>query len=125
MDMGALFAGLSTGLSAQFDGPYYAGQVLGETAPVMDAGGSIVTPGQPTARLCQVQIDSATDAMRQADGFADGDVRFIVLAASLGGALDSDARVRVLAGPRAGLWQVSAVSRDTFGALWEGRGRRA
>ena len=48
--------------------------------PTYDDGGSIVTPGQSIQYLCKVQVDSASQAMLEADGFTDTDVRLIVLA---------------------------------------------
>jgi hypothetical protein len=92
--------------------------------PVM-SGGSIVTPGTPIEKPCSVQIDAATAAMRAADGFIDGDVRMLVLSASLEGALDNEATIEVLAGPNAGSWMVASVARDPMGVCWEARGRRA
>ena len=119
-----MFAGIATGISSQFGGPYHPGAVMSETAPVM-AGGSIVEPGTAVSRACQVQIDSVTEAMRAGGGYADGDVRFLILSATLDGALDTDARIEVLAGPNAGVWLVSAIEQDPCGAYYSGRGRRA
>lgn len=119
-----MFASIATGISAQFGGPYHPGAVLSETAATME-GGSIVTPGDAISRACQVQVDVATEAMRSGDGFADGDMRFLILSATLDGGLDTDARVEVLAGPHVGMWLVSAIERDPCGVYWSGRGRRA
>jgi hypothetical protein len=124
-DPAAMFANLAQGFSEQFGGPFVDGYVLSQTAPVMDDGGSIVTPGTPQNRPCKVQIDTATEAMRGADGFVDGDVRFIILSASVSGALDTDCRVQVLSGPSAGIWHVSGLERDPLALCWTGRGRKA
>jgi len=125
MDIPAMFAGIATGISAAFGGPYVPGAVLDVTGAVYDDGGSITTPGTLTSRACQVQIDIATEAMRQSEGFAEGDCRFFILAATLTGSLDTDARIEVLAGPNTGEWLVSAIERDPMGAYYAGRGRRA
>lgn len=123
MDMAALFANISVGLSAQYGGPYHAGRVVTQTAPVMDDGGSIITPGTPVYRSCQVQVDAADEAMRGSDGYAIGDRKFLILASTLAGTLDSDAEVEVTAGPFVGSWQVSEIGRDGFVSHWTGRGR--
>jgi hypothetical protein len=106
-------------------GPYVAGKVIDQTEQTFDDGGSIADPGVVVERDCMVQVDLATEAMRQADGYADGDARFLILSTTLTGALDTDATVQVLAGPLAGTWLVSAIERDPFGVYWQGRGRRA
>ncbi len=124
MDLAAMFSGIAVGISQQFGGPYVPGAVLDVTGAVMDNGGSIATPGTLTSRACQVQIDVATESMRQSEGYADGDARFLILASTLTGSLDTDARVEVLAGPNAGVWLVSAIERDALGIYYAGRGRR-
>jgi hypothetical protein len=123
IDMAATFANIAVGISQQFGGPYFPGVVIDQTAPVM-SGGSIVTPGAATERPCQIQIDRVTEAMRGSDGYTDGEVRFLILAATLAGSLTTDARLRVDAGPSAGMWLVSSAERDTMGTHWEGRARR-
>jgi hypothetical protein len=125
MDVAAMFAGIAQGISAQFGGPYVDGVVIDQTGAVFDDGGSITIPGSATERACQVQVDLATEAMRQSDGFADGDARFLILAATLDGGLNTDATVQVLDGPLAGSWLVSAIERDPCGIYWQGRGRRS
>lgn len=119
---GDAFAGVAAAVSAACGGPYHAARVVTVSAPVM-VGGSIVTPGVATERACMCQVDVATEAMRQAEGFTQGDVRLLIV--SLAGGLDTDAMVEVDAGPGAGTYSVQAVSRDAMGAYWEARGRRA
>ena len=126
MNLAAAFLELSALASGEFDGaPFYSGQIVTHAGAAYDAGGSIVTPGAVVLRDCQVQIDSATEAMRQGAGFADGDVRFIVLAASFTGGLNTDATIAIADGARAGNWQVSGLERDPAGIGYVGRGRRA
>ncbi|TZG26513.1 hypothetical protein [Sphingomonas montanisoli] len=124
MDVPAMFAGIAQGISAMFGGPYHAAQVITFTETEYDAGGSIVSPGVEVRRDCQAQIDVATEAMR-AEGYASGDVRFLILAATLSGTIDTDAKVEVLAGPHVGTWHVSQIERDPMGVYYAGRGRRA
>ncbi|RVT93698.1 hypothetical protein [Sphingomonas crocodyli] len=123
MDVPAMFAGIAQQISAVFGGPYHPAQVITFTDAVYDAGGSIVSPGVEVRRDCQVQFDAATEAMR-AEGFADGDVRFLILAATLSGSIDTDAQVEVLEGPFAGVWRVSQLERDPMSVYHSGRGRR-
>lgn len=125
MDLPAAFASLAARVSAAVGGPYVAGQVIDQANVQMDDGGSVVASDAPGVRGCQVQIDAATWGMRQSDGFVDGDLRFIVLAATLDGALGTDARINVLSGPSAGAWMVSQLTLDPVGVGFEGRGRRA
>lgn len=124
MDLAAAFADIGLGFSAAFGGPYHPARTIEQVDPVFDDGGSIITPGGVLNRSCSVQIDSATEAMRQQGGFVDGDMRFIVLAATLEGALGTDARIEVLEGPFLGIWMVEAIERDPVAAGWVGRGRR-
>lgn len=119
------FAGIAERMSAALGGPYHASIVHSETASVFDAGGSIITPGTPIARHCLCQVDVATQAMRQADGFVDTDVRLLVLTTSLSGPLLVGQRVEVTAGPGAGTYSVLSAVRDPMGVAWDCRGRRA
>lgn len=125
IDPAAMFATVAQAITATFGGPYVAGAVLDQVAAVMDDGGSIVTPGTPTGRTCMVQIDKASWEMQQAEGYAPGDMLFLILVATLSGGLDTDARIRVDAGPHAGTWLVSGISLDSVGTHWSGKGRPA
>lgn len=118
----AAFAQLAAGFSGD-NGPYFPAVVYTETPPVIDAGGSIVTPGTPVERGCMAQVDAVTDAMRQADGFTQKDVRLLILAATLTGSLDTTARIEVTAGPNAGVYSVQSVARDPVGVGWDCRAR--
>ena len=79
------FADIGLAFSQMLGGPYHVAQTIEQTDPVYDDGGSIVTPGSVVHRSCSVQIDVATQAMREAEGYVDTDVRFIVLAARADG----------------------------------------
>jgi hypothetical protein len=125
MDLPSSFLGFANMAASAFGAPFYDGQIITQTDPVYDDGGSIVTPAQPVFRACKVQIDAATEAMQQREGFADGDVRFIILSASFTGPLDTDANVSIASGPFAGEWQVSTLQRDPAGIGYVGKGRRA
>lgn len=117
------FGAFGASLSAALGGPYHASQLLWPGTPTTDSGGSITAPGTPVTADCMAQVDVATEAMRAADGFVDGDIRLIILSDT---APTTDARLKVLAGPYAGTtWLLSALSRDPLAVGWEARGRRA
>lgn len=124
MDLAAAFGEIGMAFSSVLGGPYHAARTIEQVAPVYDDGGSIVTPGGVAHRGCQVQIDTANQRMREAEGYVDTDVALIVLAATLDGGLNTEARIEVLDGPHAGVWSVELIERDTAAAGWVGRGRR-
>ena len=124
LDIGAAWAARARFISAAYGGPYHAARIIDFAEPVYDSGGSITTAGARVERECLAQVDAATQAMRAADGFADGDMRILVMADSLEGEITTDSRVEIVAGPHAGEWLVASVARDPFGAYWELRGRR-
>lgn len=125
MSLAEAFGDIGLAFSQQFGGPFFNARTIEQVAPVVDDGGSIVAPGSVNHRSCSVQIDSATQAMRDAAGFVDTDMRFIVLASTLIGSLNTEARIEVLEGPHAGIWSVELIERDPVAAGWVGRGRRA
>jgi len=122
--LASAFADIGLAFSQTFGGPFWAARVIDQVGAVYDEGNSIVTPGSPVYRPCSVQIDSATQRMREAPGYVDTDVSLIVLADTLAGSLNTAARVEVLSGPHAGLWSVELIERDTMALGWVGRGRR-
>jgi hypothetical protein len=81
-----MFADIAIGVSAAFGGSFHAARVISHSAVQYDDGRSIV-PGSdtPILRPFMVQVDSATQAMRGADGYVEGDAAFYVLAATLAG----------------------------------------
>lgn len=126
MTIAQAFADIALGVSAAIGGGYHPALAKWPGSADVDAGGSIVTPGDPLEVECSVQIDSATEGMRAADGFVDGDVRLLVLSATLQADLDTKATVEVLEGPYAGTsWMLQSVARDPCGIYFECRGRPA
>ena len=125
MSIAQAFADIALGISAAVGGGFHDAVAKWPGEPTMDNGGSIAAPGEPVEKPCSVQVDSVTEAMRQADGFTDKDMRLLVLAATLDGDLDTSAQIEVLAGPHAGTWMVASCDRDPCGVYWECRGRRA
>lgn len=118
----AAFERMAVGLATAMGGPYHPARVLVATPSTLDEGGSILTPGDVEARNCMVQVDTATEAMRAAEGYTEKDVRLFLI--GLEGGLTTDARVEVAAGPGAGIYAVQSVTRDTAGVGFEARGRR-
>jgi hypothetical protein len=118
-----MFADLARDISAEFGGPFFTGTVTTQAEVEYDAGGDVIPgSGGTLDRSCDVQIDVADYAMRQSEGYVEGQMRCIILAATLDGALDTDAAVTVDAGPHAGkTWQVSGIGRDTLGTQWLGK----
>lgn len=112
-DIAELFAGVF--------GSFYLDATLhaGTGDPIYDdATGEII--GYEGADMpCKCQVDAATDAMRRAQGFAEGDVRLIVLAQGLP-ELTSDHEVTVQ-GVR---YRLQSVERDPALSHWVCRGRR-
>lgn len=119
------FAQVASAVSAALDGPFHPGTLKWPGTPTKDAGGSITAPGTPVQYDCQVQVDLATQAMREEAGYITKDVRLIVLAPGLGRAVDHAATVTVLSGPHAGNWSIESETKDTLGFAYDGRGRRA
>lgn len=91
------------------------------TDPIYDGEGNIVgyTGGGDVA--CKAQVDAATYAMRQAEGYSEGDVRIIVLSAGLGVEVTTDFQVSV-GGKR---WMIGSVERDAANSHYVCRGRAA
>lgn len=120
------FAGIALGFSSLVCGPYHPGRIIDHGQVQYDDAGDVIPgTGGPVYRDCSVQIDLATEAMRQDSGYAEGDMRCMILASTLRGTLNTDAVVEVLEGPHVGIWHVSSLSRDPAGIGWTGRGRRA
>ena len=124
MDLAAAFGEIALGFSDVLGGPYHDARVIEQAGAVFDDGGSIITPGGPVYRTCKAQIDGATQRMREVPGYVDKDMAFCVLASTLTGSLNTEARIEVLEGPHAGVWSVELIERDTAALGWVGRGRR-
>lgn len=108
-------------VSEAVGGPYAAGKLVYAGTPVKDDGGDIITPGTPSEVDCRVQVDRATEAMRQEEGFLERDVRLLVLGPDF---LTTDPDVAVTDGPFAGQsYSLQTVGRDPLGFGWECRAR--
>jgi len=117
------FASIANGFSAMAGGPFTDATLWWAGTPVMDAGGSIVSPGTPVEQDCRVQIDVATEAMRADADFQQEDVRLLILSAGLSVVPDEAAEVVIEAGDNAGRYAIQTVGRDPAGVGFECRAR--
>lgn len=119
--MGLLDGGLASIFNAAFSGIYLPGTLhAGTGEPIYDDDTGEIIGYEGGDLPCKAQVDAATDAMRRADGFAEGDVRLIILAQALP-ELNSDHEVSV-SGKR---YRLQSVERDPALSHWVCRGRRA
>jgi len=117
--VGLLDGGLSAVFNAAFAPLYLPATIhAGTGEPIYGPGGTI-TGYQGGDTPARAQVDAASDAMRSADGFAEGDVRLIVLSAGVG-ELSSDHEITVN-GVR---YRLQSVELDAVGSHWVCRGRR-
>ena len=120
-----MFADTFKALALSFGaaGPYVPALLTWPGEPVLDAGGSIGTPGTPDSMDCFVQVDVATEAMRADADFQSRDVRLLILSSGLQRVPDESARVVIGTGANAGVYTLQTVSRDPVGVGFECRAR--
>ena len=123
MNIADRMAGIALAVSARVGAGYWTAMVVTQSAPTFDDGGSIIAPGVRLERPCSAQVDSASEAMRAAEGYTDGDVRILILSGTLAGALDTDAVMVVSAGPHVGRYSLQSVLLDVAGTHWDCGGR--
>ena len=119
--MSLLDGGIARIFNSTFGGLYLPATLhagTGEPIYDPDTGEIIGYDGGDTP--CKVQIDAATDAMRRAEGFAEGDCRLIILALGLP-EVTSDHEVSV-SGVR---YRLQSAERDPALSHWVARGRKA
>ena len=116
--MGLLDGGLARTFHAALSTLYLNATLHRRGEPVYADDGTIT--GGATDVPCKAQVDEATEAMRQAEGFAASDQRVIVLSASLDGPITTDDEITVEGRGRFG---IAGVTRDPAGAYWDCRGR--
>lgn len=108
-------------VSEAVGGPYHTATLNYPGTPVYDSGGSIVTPGTPTAVSCHAQVDVVTEDQRMDADFQARDVRLLILGPA---SLDSVPTLTVNAGPFSGqTYSIRSVARDPLGFGYECRGR--
>lgn len=120
--MGMLDGGIEALFGDAFAGLYLPATLhRSGTEPIYDDAGRITGYVGGADIACRAQVDAASYAMRQAEGFAEGDVRIIVLSAGLGVEITTDFQITV-SGKR---WLVASVDRDAANSHYILRGRRA
>lgn len=116
--MGLLDGQLAEAFAAVFGGIYLDG-TLYRAVEGDDGQGGGSGNGFDAGTAVKVQIDAATQAMQQAEGFVDTDVRILILAHGVASP-DTDAEVAA-GGAR---YMVESVGTDTCGSYYELRGRK-
>lgn len=120
--MGLLNGGAAA-LFGEIMGGYYLPATLTPRTPTYALDGSITTGGGEAT--CLARVDSATERMRQADGFTQTDRAIFVLATSIDGEITSDHQIKILEGPYAGsTFNIATADRPPAGSYWLCRGTR-
>ena len=100
-------------------GPIYLPATLHKRTMAYDGDGN------PTATAtdysCRAQVDSVTEAMRQAAGYTSSDVAIYVLAHRLAVPITTDDEITVKGERRA----IASVEQDPAGSYWLCRGAKA
>lgn len=115
--MGLLDGGMAQAFASIFGG-VFLDATLYRWSTVSDGKGG-GTSGFDAGTAVKAQLDQATQAMMQADGYVDTDQRILVLASGVA-PISTDDEIMV-ARTR---WMIASVSRDPAGAYYELRGRR-
>lgn len=109
-------AGILNGVFAQI---YPSGTLIRRTI-TEDAGGTQTVTD--TTQPIRVQTDTASEVMRQAEGYTDTDVRLIVLTGGLNGPITTDDKIT---DSRGDTYSVTMPMLDACGSHYEIRGQRA
>ena len=117
--MGILNGGGAGILNGVFASIYPDGVLIRRTISE-DAGGS-QTVTDTTHRI-KVQTDSASEVMRQAEGYTDTDVRLIVLTGGLNGPITTNDKIT---DSRGDTYSVTMPILDACGSHYEIRGQRS
>lgn len=114
-----LNGGLAGIFGAAFGGIYLDASLYRAQPEVLDAGGSVVSGGGfADAEPVKAQADRVTEAMRQQEGFTEGDARILVLASGVARPTTDDEIA--VDGTR---YKIAFVDTDPANAYWELRGR--
>lgn len=117
--MGVMDGGMATLFANVFSAIYLDGTLYRPGAFADDGKGGGSSAAFDSGSPVKVQIDAATFAMQQADGFVEGDVRILMLAHGIT-APDTDCEL----GAGGSRWQIESVATDPAGTYYELRGRR-
>lgn len=115
----ALLDGIAGALAAAV-APFYRDGTLYRTGTPVDDGSGSVTVPDATEEPIKVQIEACTEAMRRSEGYADTDVRLIILARGMGRpTTDDEAEVDCQR------YALASVATDPASTYWDCRARRA
>ncbi len=118
--MSLLDGGIARIFNAALSGLYLPATLHKPGEYATDNEGNIL-PAVGTDVPCRAQVDAATYAMRQSEGYSEGDVRIMVLAAGLSADVTTDDQISV-SGKR---WMVGSAEKDAASSHWILRGRAA
>ena len=118
--MGLMDGGIASIFGAALSGLYLPAILHKPGEYATDNEGNIL-PAVGTDVPCRAQMDGATYAMRQSEGYSEGDVRIIILSARLGVEVTTDCQISV-SGTR---WMVQSAELDAASSHWVCRGRAA
>lgn len=114
--MGLLDGGVAAIFAQAFSG-FYLDATLHRAGEITYTNG-VITGNGSTDIPAKAQIDAATYAMVNSDGYVDGDMRILIL--NPGVPVTTDDEITV-AGTR---WKIQSVTQDPAIAYYECRGRR-
>lgn len=115
--MGLLNGGVAALFGSVFSA-FYLDATLHRAGEIVYTGGVITGTGSVDVPA-KAQIDAATYAMVNSDGYVDGDMRIMIL--NPGVAVTTDDEITV-GGTR---WKIQSVTQDPAIAYYECRGRKA
>jgi hypothetical protein len=118
--MRLLDGALAETFAAVFGGVYSDGLLYRPNDFADDGKGGGDGQGFDDPQPVKVQVDQATQSMRQAEGFVEGDVRILMLAHGVAG-VTSDCEIEA----RGTRYMIEFVGTDPAGSYWEVRGRKA
>lgn len=115
--MGLLNGGIKNIFGAAFAGLYLPATLYRASASFDEGGSKAVVYAEAP---CKAQVDEVTWSMRQEAGYTAGDVRIIILAATLTGAEPADDDQITVEGYAR--YSLASVTRDPAGSHWIARG---
>lgn len=117
--MSLLDGQLAAAFAGVFSGSYLDGQLYRAADFVDDGMGGGNGGGFAPAEAVKVQVDQASQSMRASEGYAEGDVRILMLAHGVA-APNTDAEIAA-GGVR---YMIESVGTDPAGSYYELRGRK-
>jgi len=118
--MGLLDGGIAAAFAGVFSAVYLDGTLYRPSSSADDGKGGGMASGFDSGIPVKVQIDAASQAMRSADGYVEGDVRILMLAHGVA-TPDTDCEI----GAGGARYMIASVATDPAGSYYELRGRKA